>query len=46
MKDDKKTKKQLIDELDELRGRKGAFQEMAEQSADAITTTDLSGRYT
>ncbi len=46
MNDERKTKKQLIDELEELRGRKDAFQGMADQSADAITTTDLVGRYT
>ena len=46
MKDENKTKKQLIDELAELRGRKDAFQEIAEQSADIICTTDLSGRIT
>lgn len=31
MKDEKKTKKQLIDELEELRGRKDAFQDITEQ---------------
>jgi len=46
MKDEKKTKKQLIDELEELQGQKDAFQEMVEQSADAIATTDLAGRIT
>ncbi len=46
MKDENKTKPQLIDELAELRGRKDAFQEMAEQSADSIVTTDLTGRIT
>ncbi len=46
MNDQRKTKKQLIDELEELRGRKDAFRDIAEQSADAILTTDLSGRIT
>ena len=46
MNDQQKTKQQLIDELQELRGRKDAFQDIAEQSADAIVTADLSGRVT
>ena len=46
MKDEKKTKQQLIDELAELRGRNDAFQDIAQHSADAIITTDPSGRCT
>ena len=46
MNDQRKTKKQLIDELEELRGRKDAFKDIAEQSPDCIVTTDLSGRVT
>jgi len=40
MNDQRKTKKQLIDELAELRGHRSAFQDIAEQSADAIYLTD------
>ncbi|MCH8892850.1 MAG: GAF domain-containing protein, partial [Chloroflexi bacterium] len=46
MNDQSKTKKQLIDELEELRGSNNAFRDIAEQSADAIVTADLSGRVT
>ena len=46
MKDEQKTKKHLIDESDELRGRKDANRDIAEQPADAIVTTDLSGGLT
>ena len=46
MKYEKKTKQQLIDELVELQRHKDAFQEIAEQSADMICTTDLSGQIT
>ncbi|MCH7841775.1 MAG: GAF domain-containing protein [Chloroflexi bacterium] len=46
MNDQQKTKQQLIEELQELRGRKDAFQDIAEQSADAIVTADLAGRFT
>ena len=46
MNDQSKTKKQLIDELEELRGSKDAFRDITEQSADAIVTADLSGRVT
>ena len=46
MNDQRKTKKQLLEDLAELRVRKDAFQDIAEQSADAIVTADLSGRVT
>ena len=46
MNDQRKTKQQLIDELEELRGSKDAFRDIAEQSADCIVTTDLGGRCT
>jgi len=46
MNDDQKTKEQLLEELEELRGRNEVFRDIAEQSADAIVTTDLSGRVT
>ena len=46
MKDEQKTKKQLVDELDELRGCKDACRDMGEQPTDAIVTTDLSGGLT
>jgi len=46
MNDQRKTKKQLLEELEELRGSNDAFREIAEQSADAIVTADLSGRIT
>ncbi|MCH7841402.1 MAG: GAF domain-containing protein [Chloroflexi bacterium] len=46
MNDQRKTKKQLIDELEQLRGSKDAFKDIAEQSPDCIVTTDLSGRVT
>ena len=46
MNDQRKTKQQLIDELEELRGSNDAFRDIAEQSADAIVTADLSGRVT
>ena len=46
MNDDQKTNEQLLEELEELRGRNDAFRNIAEQSADAIATTDLSGRVT
>ena len=37
MNDQRKTKKQLIDEL-ELRGRKDAYRDPAEQSVDSLIT--------
>ena len=46
MNDQRKTKKQLLEELEKLRGSKDAFRDIAEQSADAIVTTDLAGRHT
>ena len=38
MNDEGKTKQQLFDELEELRGRKDAFWDPAEQSADSLIT--------
>ena len=38
MNDQRKPKKQLIDELEELRGRKDAFRDTAEQPADSLIT--------
>ena len=46
MKDEKKTKAKLIEEISELRQRLGLFQRMAEDSPDGIVISDVHGRVT
>ena len=43
MSDQRKTKKQLIDELEQERERSGLFQSLVENSPDAIVTSDAQG---